>query len=88
MLFIILSWVLLGLGAGVVARQLRPGPDAMGMTGTVLLGITGSLLGGGFTSIVGYGTSPTQAAGWIMSLVGALVLLSAASLSGMARRIL
>jgi len=88
MLINVIGWVLFGLGAGVVARRLHPGPEATGATGTVLLGIVGSVLGGGFAYMLGYGSSPIQVAGWLMAICGAVVLLSAASLSGYLRRTL
>lgn len=76
MIGMIIGWALFGLVAGLIARLLHPGPDAMGMGGTMLLGVMGSLLGGGAAYLLGYGTSPTQGAGWILSIVGAIVLLS------------
>ncbi|HEX8202611.1 MAG TPA: GlsB/YeaQ/YmgE family stress response membrane protein [Isosphaeraceae bacterium] len=72
----IIGWALFGLVAGAIARMLHPGRDVMGMGGTMLLGITGSLLGGAAAYLLGYGTSPMQGAGWIFSIVGAIVLLS------------
>ena len=42
----IIGWVIFGAIAGVIARMLHPGNDAMGMVPTILLGITGSLVGG------------------------------------------
>ena len=78
----IVGWVLFGLVAGAIARLLHPGFDPMGYAGTILLWITGSLLGGGVAYLLGYGTSPTQGAGWILSILGAIVLLSAGALVG------
>jgi len=43
---------------------------------TILLGMTGSLLGAGAAYIVGYGISPTHGACWIMSVIGAVALVS------------
>jgi uncharacterized membrane protein YeaQ/YmgE (transglycosylase-associated protein family) len=80
----IVGWILFGLVAGAVARMLHPGPDALGWMGTILLGITGSLLGGGVAYLLGYATSPSQGAGWILSIVGALALLTVA---GYTRRV-
>ena len=72
----VVGWVLFGLVAGAVARVIHPGFDPMGYTGTILLGVTGSLLGGGVAYLLGYATSPTQGAGWILSILGAIALLS------------
>ena len=76
MIMAIIGWALFGLVAGAIARMLHPGPDAMGMGGTMLLGITGSLLGGAAAYLLRLGTSPMQPGGWIMSILGAIVLLS------------
>ena len=41
-------WLLIiGLVAGLLARLLMPGKDAMGLIATMLLGIAGSIIGGG-----------------------------------------
>jgi uncharacterized membrane protein YeaQ/YmgE (transglycosylase-associated protein family) len=58
----------------------------MGWMGTILLGVMGSLLGGGVAYLLGYGTSPTQGAGWVLSIVGAIVLLSVGVFTGRSRR--
>jgi uncharacterized membrane protein YeaQ/YmgE (transglycosylase-associated protein family) len=82
MLMTIVSWALFGLVAGAIARLLHPGYDAMGWGGTILLGVMGSLLGGCATYLLGYGTSPTQGGGWILSILGAVVLLAVGAFAG------
>jgi uncharacterized membrane protein YeaQ/YmgE (transglycosylase-associated protein family) len=72
----VIGWIVFGLVAGAIARLLHPGRDGMGWGGTILLGICGSLLGGGAAYLLGFGTSPMHGAGWILSIVGAIVLLS------------
>ena len=70
----ILSWILFGLVVGVIAKLLMPGRDPGGFIVTILLGIAGALLGGFIGRAMGfYGES--QGAGWIMSILGAIVLL-------------
>lgn len=71
----IIGWMLFGLIAGAIARFLHPGYDRMGMVGTIILGILGSMLGGGLAYLFHMGTSPYEPAGWIMSILGALLLL-------------
>jgi len=71
----IIGWIFFGLIAGAIARFLHPGYDRMGMAGTIILGIVGSLLGGGLAYVLRLGTEPYQPAGWIMSIVGAILLL-------------
>lgn len=72
----ILGWILFGLIAGAVARLLHPGNDVMGWGMTIVLGIAGSLLGGGIAYLLHLGVSPYEPGGWIMSIVGAIILLA------------
>jgi uncharacterized membrane protein YeaQ/YmgE (transglycosylase-associated protein family) len=51
----ILSWILLGLIVGVVAKWLMPGDDPGGFIITVLIGIAGAVVGGFIASAVGIG---------------------------------
>lgn len=51
----ILSWILLGLVAGLIAKLLMPGRDPGGIIITILLGIAGALLGGFLSAIFGFG---------------------------------
>ena len=72
----ILGWIVFGLIVGVVAKLLMPGRDPGGMIVTILLGIVGAVLGGFLGRVLGlYG--PNEAAGLIMSIVGAVILLFA-----------
>ena len=71
----ILSWILFGLVVGVIAKLLMPGRDPGGFIVTILLGIAGALIGGFVGQALGiYGEN--QGAGWIMSILGAIVLLA------------
>jgi uncharacterized membrane protein YeaQ/YmgE (transglycosylase-associated protein family) len=71
----IIGWILFGLVAGAIARMLHPGPEGMGWGMTIVLGIAGSLLGGGLAYLLRLGVSPYEPGGWIMSIVGAIILL-------------
>jgi uncharacterized membrane protein YeaQ/YmgE (transglycosylase-associated protein family) len=42
----ILSWILVGLVAGVLAKIAMPGPDPGGIILTIVIGIVGALIGG------------------------------------------
>ena len=69
----IIGWLLFGLVIGAIAKFLMPGKDPGGWIVTILLGIAGSFVGGFLaTTLLGRNT---QTAGWIGSIIGALVLL-------------
>lgn len=72
----IVSWVVFGLVAGAIARFLVPGRQAIGLLGTMVLGIVGSLVGGGLTWL--FTRDPMEPAGWIMSILGAVIVLAIA----------
>ena len=70
----ILGWILFGLIVGALAKLVMPGRDPGGIIVTMLLGIAGAVLGGFVGRALGlYG--PGEAAGFIMSFIGAVVLL-------------
>jgi uncharacterized membrane protein YeaQ/YmgE (transglycosylase-associated protein family) len=71
----ILSWICFGLVVGVLAKLLMPGDDPGGFIVTVLLGIAGALVGGFVGRALGF-YGPGQVAGYIMSIVGAIILLA------------
>lgn len=71
----ILSWILFGLVVGVIAKLLMPGRDPGGFIITILLGIAGALIGGFIGRALGF-YGENQGAGWIMSILGAIVLLA------------
>ena len=52
----ILSWIVLGLIVGVVAKLIMPGRDPGGLVITILIGIAGALLGGFISSALGLGS--------------------------------
>src|SRR3989442_5147989 len=69
----ILGWLLFGLIVGAIAKFLMPGRDPGGWIVTILLGIAGSFVGGFLASaLLG---RQEQTAGWIGSIIGAIVLL-------------
>ena len=71
----ILGWILFGLIVGAIAKLLMPGRDPGGFIVTILLGIAGALLGGFLGRAMGW-YDEGDAAGFLMSLVGAVVLLA------------
>jgi len=71
-----LLWTaLIGLIIGAVAKFLMPGKDPGGIIVTMLIGIAGSFLASWLGRAVGW-YQEGQAAGFIMSVVGALILLA------------
>ena len=73
-MFGILGWIVFGLVVGIIAKLLMPGRDPGGIVVTIALGIVGAVLGGYIGRAMGlYG--PNDAAGFLMSLLGAVVLL-------------
>lgn len=78
MIATIISWIVLGLIAGALARLLVPGRDPMGIIATILLGVAGSFVGG----FLGYllfnkdlSDGALQPSGIIGSIIGAILLL-------------
>lgn len=70
-----LLWqAIIGLIVGAIAKLLMPGKDPGGIFITMLIGIVGSLLAGFIGRAAGW-YAPGQGAGFIMSVVGAIILL-------------
>jgi uncharacterized membrane protein YeaQ/YmgE (transglycosylase-associated protein family) len=74
-LMAILSWIVFGLVIGIIAKLLMPGRDPGGFIVTILLGIAGALVGGFIGRAMGLYTEG-QGAGWLMSTLGAIILLA------------
>lgn len=75
----IISWLLFGLLAGVVARVVTPGRQSIGCLPTLAVGLVGALLGGLIGNVVlghkvhfGWDLGP-----FLLAVVGAVVLLLA-----------
>jgi uncharacterized membrane protein YeaQ/YmgE (transglycosylase-associated protein family) len=71
----ILSWIVFGIVIGIIAKLLMPGKDPGGFIVTMLLGIAGALVGGFIGRAMGFYGSD-QSAGWLMSILGAVLLLA------------
>lgn len=70
----ILGWIVFGLIVGAIAKLLMPGRDPGGIIVTMVLGIVGALLGGFIGRALGM-YSADEPAGFIMALVGAVLVL-------------
>jgi uncharacterized membrane protein YeaQ/YmgE (transglycosylase-associated protein family) len=75
MLLTILGWLVFGLIVGFIARALVPGRDDIGVLRTIALGVLGSVLGGFLFGLLTVGFRGFQPAGWIGSVIGAIVVL-------------
>ena len=74
-MFGILGWIVFGLVVGAIAKLVMPGRDPGGFIVTILLGIVGAVLGGWIGRTMGmYG--PDEPAGFVMALIGAVVVLA------------
>ncbi len=71
----IIAWILFGLIVGIIAKFLMPGRDPGGFIVTIALGIVGALLGGFLGRAMGF-YGPSEGAGWLVSILGAVILLA------------
>jgi uncharacterized membrane protein YeaQ/YmgE (transglycosylase-associated protein family) len=71
----ILSWLLLGLIVGVLAKWIMPGNDPGGIFITIGLGIAGAFVGGFLASLLGIGTAGGFSVGSIAVATGGALLL-------------
>ncbi|MBE3922483.1 GlsB/YeaQ/YmgE family stress response membrane protein [Vibrio parahaemolyticus] len=72
----IISWIILGLIAGALAKWLMPGKDGGGWIATMLLGIAGAFVGGFLGGILGFGGATGVNTGSIITAtLGAFILL-------------
>ena len=72
----LISWIVVGLVAGLLARWITPGPDPGGIIVTVLVGMAGASVGGFLVRILG-GAGATGLNIWsiLVATIGALLLL-------------
>ena len=72
----ILSWIVLGLIAGVLAKLIMPGKDPGGMIITIIIGIAGAFIGGFVSSLLGFGSvTGFDFRSILVSVIGAILLL-------------
>jgi uncharacterized membrane protein YeaQ/YmgE (transglycosylase-associated protein family) len=74
-MFGIIGTIIFGLVVGVIAKLLMPGKDPGGIIVTIILGIVGSVVGRWIGQALGF-YGPDDAAGFLMSLIGAIALLA------------
>lgn len=71
----LIGTLFIGLIAGFVARAIKPGDDGMGWMMTAVLGVAGSFVASYGGAALGL-YAPGQAADFIASVIGAVVLLA------------
>lgn len=71
----IITWIIIGLIAGALAKLIMPGDDPGGIIITIIIGMVGSVLGGFLASLVGLGGGGLI---WsiIVAVIGAIILLA------------
>ena len=72
----IISWILLGLIAGALAKFIMPGNDPGGIIVTIVIGIVGAVVGGFIATQLGFGSvSGFNLHSLVIAVLGSLVLL-------------
>lgn len=69
-----LTWIIIGLIAGAIAKAIMPGRDPGGCIVTIIIGIAGAVLAGFLGQAVGW-YEPGEAAGFLAAIVGAVLIL-------------
>jgi uncharacterized membrane protein YeaQ/YmgE (transglycosylase-associated protein family) len=83
-----LSWIIIGLIAGLIAKAIMPGKDPGGFIVTTLLGIVGAVIGGWIGSAA-FGRGVEQLNFWsiFLAVVGALLVLAVYRMATGRRRV-
>ena len=72
-----LSWIILGLIAGVLAKAIRPGRDPQGCMMTMFIGIMGAVIGGWIATLLGWGrVNGINLYSLLVATVGAIIFLA------------
>lgn len=72
----ILTWIVLGLAVGILAKWIMPGKDGGGVIMTTLLGIAGAVVGGYLATLTGFGAvTGFNINSLVVATLGALLVL-------------
>ncbi|SDJ38169.1 Uncharacterized membrane protein YeaQ/YmgE, transglycosylase-associated protein family [Ferrimonas sediminum] len=72
----ILTWIVLGLAVGILAKWIMPGKDGGGIIMTTLLGIVGAVVGGFLATLMGFGAvTGFNINSLVVATLGALLVL-------------
>jgi uncharacterized membrane protein YeaQ/YmgE (transglycosylase-associated protein family) len=72
----IIGWIVFGLVVGLIAKFLMPGRDPGGFVITAVIGIVGAVLGGFVGRMIGL-YKDGDPVGFVMAVIGAIILLAA-----------
>ncbi|CDG17118.1 MULTISPECIES: GlsB/YeaQ/YmgE family stress response membrane protein [Xenorhabdus] len=74
----ILSWIIFGLIAGILAKWIMPGNNSSGIIMTVILGIVGAVVGGYISTFLGMGkVDGFNLGSFVIAVIGAIIVLFA-----------
>jgi uncharacterized membrane protein YeaQ/YmgE (transglycosylase-associated protein family) len=74
----IITWIVFGLIAGLIAKFIMPGRDPGGFIITILIGIAGALVGGFIATSLGYGgVDGFNLGSFFVAVLGSIILLFA-----------
>jgi len=73
-MFSIIGTIIVGFIVGLIARAIKPGDDKLGFIMTTILGVAGAFIASFVGQKMGWYVAGAPA-GWIASVVGAIVLL-------------
>ena len=79
-MYSVLSWIVVGLIVGLIARALVPGRQSLGLLLTIALGVVGAFVGGLISSAFWpeWSSNPQvdrMWPGWLMSILGGVIVL-------------
>ena len=72
----ILSWIIFGLIAGIIAKWIMPGKENVGIIVTIILGIVGAVVGGYISTFFGFGkVDGFNFGSFVVAVIGAIFIL-------------
>ncbi|MBE8598068.1 GlsB/YeaQ/YmgE family stress response membrane protein [Xenorhabdus sp. BG5] len=72
----ILSWIIFGLVAGILAKWIMPGNNSSGIIMTIILGIAGAVVGGYISIFLGMGkVDGFNLGSFVIAVIGAIIVL-------------